>query len=444
MKHIKTKTLSLLFALVLILGLTATVPPTNISKAAQRLVSISTPEEFRTFISNVHAGRTYAGKIVALSQNIAFDHTVVNLDSSATGVFEGMLDGRGFSITGINMDGGDNACLFNIGTKGEVRNLLITESYFTGTVDAAAIADVNEGVIRNCIVHRNRIYGVRATAGLVCKNRGKVLNSACLDSTLKAEHPESYEEGCGGIAMSNSGAIENCCNTSSLEVGGGVTSCGGIVAYMEDNPGALLNICYSMGKLNSQSKKGGIIGFFMNGVAQYCYCSEDMCKTISGDISLGKEVECTVMPGVTLLKPDFALALNTKIDPARTDLTGWNANPNLGAVIPGFPGQLDTLPPAGAPAFGAPKKVKAKCIRKGTIRVTWKKIKSADGYSVEVSYNKKFKKAQKHTAKTTKCVIKKLKKNKTVFVRVRGFVSDDDGPWYGKYSKAVKIKVKKK
>ena len=442
MKHIKTKFLCLLFAAVLVLGSAVAIPPEKTSVAAGKLVMITTPEEFSAFISNVHAGKTYSGKTVALSQNIAFDHTVVNLDSSATGVFEGRLDGRGFSISGINMDGGANVCLFNIGTKGEVRNLMITESYYTGTVDAAAIADVNEGVIRNCIVHRNRIYGVRATAGLVCKNKGTIINSACLDSTLKAEHPESYEEGCGGVAMSNAGRIENCCSSATLEVGGGVTSCGGVVAYMEDNANALLSICYSTGKLISQSKKGGIIGFFMNGVAQFCYCSEDTCKTISGDISLGREVECAVMPGINLLKPDFALALNSKIDAGKSDLTGWYADPNLGAVIPGFPGIMEPLPPAG-PVFAAPKMVKVKSIGKGRIKVTWKKIKSADAYSVEVSYNKKFKKAKKYTAKKTKCVIKKLKKNKTVFVRVRGFISDDDGPMYGKYSKAKKIKVRK-
>ena len=66
----------------------------------------------------------------------------------------------------------------------------------------------------------------------------------------------------------------------------------------------------------------------------------------------------------------------------------------------------------------------------------------ADGYSVELSSKKNFKKAKAYTTAKTKCVIKKLKKGK-VFVRVRAFVSDDDGPEYGAYSRKVKVTVKK-
>ena len=81
--------------------------------------------------------------------------------------------------------------------------------------------------------------------------------------------------------------------------------------------------------------------------------------------------------------------------------------------------------------------------------VKWKKITGVDGYEVQYSLKKSFSKAKKaktkikSTAKTS-ITIKKLKKNKKYYVRVRAYKLDSSGnKIYGKWSKVKKVKVKK-
>ena len=99
----------------------------------------------------------------------------------------------------------------------------------------------------------------------------------------------------------------------------------------------------------------------------------------------------------------------------------------------------------------APKQVKIKSVKnkkKKALTVKWKKIKDASGYEVCIARNKKFTKAKK--VKTIKNVnkaslkIKKLKKNKTYFVKVRAYTFDPSGnKVYGDWSEVEKIKIKK-
>ena len=93
--------------------------------------------------------------------------------------------------------------------------------------------------------------------------------------------------------------------------------------------------------------------------------------------------------------------------------------------------------------------VKSKAKKK--ITVTWKKVSKANGYQVQVSTNKKFKKSKIILTKTTskkKITIKKLKSKKTYFVRVRAYATykDSNGKPQKVYSswikKTRKVKVK--
>ena len=69
--------------------------------------------------------------------------------------------------------------------------------------------------------------------------------------------------------------------------------------------------------------------------------------------------------------------------------------------------------------------VKSKAKKK--ITVTWKKVKKAVGYQVQVSTKKNFKKPifKKFTAKT-KLNIKKLKSGKKYYIRVRAYATYKD------------------
>ena len=64
-------------------------------------------------------------------------------------------------------------------------------------------------------------------------------------------------------------------------------------------------------------------------------------------------------------------------------------------------------------------------------------------YQVQYSTNKKFKKAKSIKTSKTSCVIKKLKKNKKYYIRVRSYYINNSVIRYGKWSYIKKIKIKK-
>ena len=89
-----------------------------------------------------------------------------------------------------------------------------------------------------------------------------------------------------------------------------------------------------------------------------------------------------------------------------------------------------------------PTKVKVKNNKKKTVTVTWSKVSGAKGYRVQYAYSAPFSKKTK-TVSTNKFVAKKLKKKKTYSFRVRAYKMNSKKKLYGKWSKVVRIKIKK-
>ena len=98
-------------------------------------------------------------------------------------------------------------------------------------------------------------------------------------------------------------------------------------------------------------------------------------------------------------------------------------------------------------------KLKVKSKAKKKITVTWKKVKSAKGYEVQVSTSKKFKKSKiifkkLTTKKTLKISNKKIKSGKTYYVRVRAYttynnINGKPQKAYSKWNKKLRtVKVK--
>ena len=75
--------------------------------------------------------------------------------------------------------------------------------------------------------------------------------------------------------------------------------------------------------------------------------------------------------------------------------------------------------------------------------VRWNTVKGAKDYQLQYALSKKFKKKKSIQTKKTKYIIKKLKKKKTYYIRVRAYKMDGKKKVYGKWSKVKKIKVKK-
>ena len=97
--------------------------------------------------------------------------------------------------------------------------------------------------------------------------------------------------------------------------------------------------------------------------------------------------------------------------------------------------------------YGVPKKPEMKKLTAGKKKFTvqWKKDKKADGYQVQYSTDKKFKKNIKSvnvSKKSTKATVKKLKKGKTYRVRTRSYKKIDGKKYYSGWSKMKSVKVK--
>ena len=93
-----------------------------------------------------------------------------------------------------------------------------------------------------------------------------------------------------------------------------------------------------------------------------------------------------------------------------------------------------------------PKKVaklKLKAMYSRKLKVTWKKEKSIDGYQIVYATDKKFKNKKVKSCKTAEIVLKKVKSNKTYYVKVRAYRKINGKKVYGPWSKVKKIKIKK-
>ncbi len=89
-----------------------------------------------------------------------------------------------------------------------------------------------------------------------------------------------------------------------------------------------------------------------------------------------------------------------------------------------------------------------KAVKKATakkVKITFKKIRKAASYQVQICANKKFKKKNTITkrVKKTTCTFKRLKPNKKYYVRVRAMAKSNSRNVYGRWSKKTKIKLKK-
>jgi Fibronectin type III domain. len=103
--------------------------------------------------------------------------------------------------------------------------------------------------------------------------------------------------------------------------------------------------------------------------------------------------------------------------------------------------QIQDLKKIVAP--GRVKKLSAKNKKKQTVTLSWRKIAGVKGYQIQFAVNKKFKKKTGKFTNKTKYTLKKLKKKKTYYFRVRAYRQNGGKKLYGKWSNTKKIKIRK-
>jgi len=158
-------------------------------------------------------------------------------------------------------------------------------------------------------------------------------------------------------------------------------------------------------------------------------------QTFTGK-ALAPAVKVTVS-GKTLTTADYAVAYtnNTKIGTATVTITGKGAYAG---------GSKTATFKVVAPKVAKLTGVKIKAAKKA-FTLSWKKA-SVTGYQIKYTTDKKFKKSVKtKTIKkntTVKYTVKKLKKGKTYYVKIRAYKKVANQTFYGSFSKLYKVKIK--
>ena len=148
----------------------------------------------------------------------------------------------------------------------------------------------------------------------------------------------------------------------------------------------------------------------------------------------------TVTPGATM-KPTITPSVTTSPDATPTASPVSAAT----AVPTSVPGMTSTASPTTAPGtadIGTISSVKLKQ-KKQAVTISWEKVSGAAGYQICYSTSKKWKGKKQKLARNNKLTVKKLKKKKTYYFRVRAYRINGTGKLYGAWSKTKKITIKK-
>lgn len=164
------------------------------------------------------------------------------------------------------------------------------------------------------------------------------------------------------------------------------------------------------------------------------------------DVNGGKNLSRQTM---TLLKND-SVGILPKVQRDLYFFSGWFTQPSGGeqvtsdSVLDGATTLYARWTKAEKP--GKVRSLKLKSTDKKQVTVRFQKVKGAQGYQVAYSTSKKFAaaKTKQITSTSAKATMKKLKKGRKYYVKVRAYTVDSaKNKLYGAYSKAKHVKVKK-
>ncbi len=88
--------------------------------------------------------------------------------------------------------------------------------------------------------------------------------------------------------------------------------------------------------------------------------------------------------------------------------------------------------------------ITAKPSGKGTVKISWKPVKSVSGYQIQYSSSANMKKAKSVNAKSSakNITVKKLSSKKKCYIRIRTYKTIKGKKYYSDWSKVKKVKVR--
>ena len=273
--------------------------------------------------------------------------TMTESIGSADNPYNGTFDGQGYYVYRFDIKSADgNAALFDtIGAQGSVKNFGAFYQNIEGE-KAAGLAIVNYGLIDECISGSNLsgsfsdrltdehkdlsetttfVKGTSMAGGVVVENKGMIRNTANY-----ANATASASDGIvGGIAVVNSGTIENCMSIGALSTKeNGIA--GGIVGKLDKN--GSIQIAYSA----QTAIKGGTTGAVFGTKEESAGAVKN---TYYLDSLSGNEEQGTAKTKAEMQSNSFKEELNTLVA-GNEELCNWTWNSTKNQ---GYPRILSSL-----------------------------------------------------------------------------------------------------
>lgn len=153
-----------------------------------------------------------------------------------------------------------------------------------------------------------------------------------------------------------------------------------------------------------------------------------------------------IVHATSILSPNIEGTATTYIDFDPQNDGTKNQAPNIST---GVPPQIDSTNDVIIKSTSASKLTKTYITKikrlKKSIKVFWKKVRNITGYNIQLATDTKFKKNKKEkifkSAKTINSIIKKLKKKKRYYIRIRTYVDQSGSKVYSKWSKIKSVKM---
>ena len=396
----------------------------------------------------------------------------VSADVSIQGVYSGGICGNLFDIGEINNCanlgrvsgeevGGIASHIYEINNSYNAGKVTSTESN-----DSAGIAYEAEGVIWNCYFSVESasipIVSTKQTSNRVDHFKASAMQSASFCNSLnynRGSHNEWFEWELGKSGYPVIGPLRNM-STCIVNVSSGYKYAGSpVVASVNvkyKNKTLVKGIDYSLTYSNNNG--AGTAKATVTGMGQYINSVSKTFVIIKGDTVLS----CSKLNGKKFNFGSSKFINAYAVKGAAGTFSYSSSNKKVAKVskkgqikFVGVGTAVISVKASGTNNYnGASLSIKVNVIpKKPTVKVkagkkrmiiSYKKVKGASGYEIQYSLKKSFKSGvKKINLKKTKRTVKKLKRGKKYYVRVRAFKKVGKKKIYSNWSKVKSVKIKK-
>lgn len=250
------KLLATILALVMALGVTTISWASEVENVAQTTKG-NTTTQYSSLAEALNAAKD--GGTVELLKNVTLtgNWTTVGTESEP---FKGTFDGKGYTITGLNIPTNDNEYVGLIGILdgGTVKNVKFASVSVTGKNDVGTAVGriINGGTVSGVQVLGGTVSGAKRVGGVV----GSIKANGTVSDCTNAAGVTANDRNAGGIVGSayytetgKQMCITGCVNNGAVTASGGV--CGGIVSLSAANVSGNTNTAAVKG-----TEVGGIVG----------------------------------------------------------------------------------------------------------------------------------------------------------------------------------------